>query len=107
MRPDIYIGSTEESTQSMWVYDDDKKAIVQKQITYVLGLYKIFDEILGMPGNMIQDYMCMLFKMVSLCPKGSSFNGCNQTVLPCVCVLRKKCTSIRFVIIFTCDCCIE
>ncbi len=31
----------------MWVFDDDKKAIVQKQITYVPGLYKIFDEILG------------------------------------------------------------
>ena len=48
LRPDTYVGSTEESTQPMWVYDDDKKAIVQKQITYVPGLYKIFDEILGM-----------------------------------------------------------
>lgn len=47
LRPDTYIGSIEESTQAMWVYDGDKKAIVNKQITYVPGLYKIFDEILG------------------------------------------------------------
>ncbi|XP_050315509.1 DNA topoisomerase 2-like, partial [Anthonomus grandis grandis] len=30
----------------MWIYDDEKKMIVQKQIEYVPGLYKIFDEIL-------------------------------------------------------------
>ncbi len=47
LRPDTYIGSTEETTQPMWVYDEDKKAIIQKQITFVPGLYKIFDEILG------------------------------------------------------------
>ena len=48
LRPDTYVGSVEESTQPMWVYDDDKKAIVNKTITFVPGLYKIFDEILGM-----------------------------------------------------------
>ena len=46
-RPDMYIGSVEETTQTMWVYDEEKEAIVQRQITYVPGLYKIFDEILG------------------------------------------------------------
>lgn len=48
LRPDTYIGSVEETTEAMWVYDEEKGAIVQRQISYVPGLYKIFDEILGM-----------------------------------------------------------
>lgn len=48
LRPDTYVGSVEESTQHMWVFDEEKQAIVSRQITYVPGLYKIFDEILGM-----------------------------------------------------------
>lgn len=47
MRPDSYVGSVEEATDLLWVYDDERNAIVQRQITYVPGLYKIFDEILG------------------------------------------------------------
>ncbi|KAB7496963.1 DNA topoisomerase 2-alpha [Armadillidium nasatum] len=30
----------------MWVYDKEKEILVQKEVTYVPGLYKIFDEIL-------------------------------------------------------------
>lgn len=30
----------------MWTYDTEKEMMVQKQIEYVPGLYKIFDEIL-------------------------------------------------------------
>ena len=47
LRPDSYVGSVEEMTDLMWVYDEEKEGIVQRQITYVPGLYKIFDEILG------------------------------------------------------------
>ena len=47
LRPDTYIGSVEEVTQPMYVYDKEKDAIVVKTIKYVPGLYKIFDEILG------------------------------------------------------------
>lgn len=32
--------------QQMWVYDEEQGKLVQKNITYVPGLYKIFDEIL-------------------------------------------------------------
>lgn len=46
LRPDTYIGSVERSTESMWVYDKEKECMVQRDITYVPGLYKIFDEIL-------------------------------------------------------------
>jgi len=42
-RPDTYIGSIERITQPMWVLENDE--IMQKEITYTPGLYKIFDEI--------------------------------------------------------------
>ena len=32
--------------QQMWVYDEEQEKLVQKNIVYVPGLYKIFDEIL-------------------------------------------------------------
>ena len=35
-------------SQLMWVFDDEKSQMVQREITYVPGVYKIFDEILGM-----------------------------------------------------------
>lgn len=31
----------------MWVYDEDQDLMVQRELTFVPGLYKIFDEILG------------------------------------------------------------
>lgn len=33
--------------QLMWVYDEVQECMVQRDITFVPGLYKIFDEILG------------------------------------------------------------
>ncbi|XP_075683303.1 DNA topoisomerase 2-beta isoform X2 [Rhinoderma darwinii] len=45
LRPDTYIGSVEPVTQAMWVYDEDT-GMNCRDITYVPGLYKIFDEIL-------------------------------------------------------------
>ena len=47
LRPDTYIGSVEEAAQPMYVYDEEKDAIVCRQVSFVPGLYKIFDEILG------------------------------------------------------------
>ncbi|XP_030539127.1 DNA topoisomerase 2 isoform X2 [Rhodamnia argentea] len=44
LRPDTYIGSVEKHTQTLWVYEDDE--MVHRPVTYVPGLYKIFDEIL-------------------------------------------------------------
>uniref|UniRef100_A0A665USL4 DNA topoisomerase 2 n=1 Tax=Echeneis naucrates TaxID=173247 RepID=A0A665USL4_ECHNA len=45
LRPDTYIGTVEPITQQMWVFDEDI-GMNQREITYVPGLYKIFDEIL-------------------------------------------------------------
>ncbi|GAU30192.1 hypothetical protein TSUD_311430 [Trifolium subterraneum] len=44
LRPDTYVGSIEKHTQNLWVYENEE--MVHRSISYVPGLYKIFDEIL-------------------------------------------------------------
>ncbi|XP_044734745.1 DNA topoisomerase 2 isoform X2 [Chrysoperla carnea] len=46
LRPDTYIGSVERVEELQWIYDTEQERMVQKQISFVPGLYKIFDEIL-------------------------------------------------------------
>lgn len=46
LRPDTYIGSVEHLSQEMWIWDKNKDRMIKKEITFVPGLYKIFDEIL-------------------------------------------------------------
>ncbi|KAJ3055967.1 DNA topoisomerase 2 [Rhizophlyctis rosea] len=54
LRPDTYIGSTEKQTINMWVYEDE--AMVHRPVTYVPGLYKIFDEIIvNAADNKVRD----------------------------------------------------
>ncbi|GMM34965.1 DNA topoisomerase 2 [Saccharomycopsis crataegensis] len=54
-RPDTYIGSTEPTTELMWIIDNENK-LVQKNITFVPGMLKIFDEILvNAADNKIRD----------------------------------------------------
>ncbi|KAL8737626.1 MAG: hypothetical protein Q9181_001499 [Wetmoreana brouardii] len=45
-RPDTYIGSAERSEKQMWVYNSQKELMEMREISFVPGLYKIFDEIL-------------------------------------------------------------
>ncbi len=45
LRPDTYIGSVQPVTEKMWVLDAATETIVAKEISYVPGLYKIFDEV--------------------------------------------------------------
>mgnify|MGYP003963753061 FL=1 len=42
--PDTYVGSVENIDSDMWIYDDEQECIVQKNIQYIPGLYKLFDE---------------------------------------------------------------
>jgi len=42
--PDTYIGSVENVDSQMWVYDDASDKIVLRDIEYIPGLYKLFDE---------------------------------------------------------------
>ncbi|CAG8364500.1 unnamed protein product [Penicillium salamii] len=44
-RPDTYIGSIERTTQQMWVYNSENEAMEFRDVSFVPGLYKIFDEI--------------------------------------------------------------
>ncbi|XP_077544092.1 DNA topoisomerase 2-alpha-like [Haemaphysalis longicornis] len=46
LRPDTYVGSVEPVTQTMWVVEGDSGGMKQRSVTFVPGLYKIFDEIL-------------------------------------------------------------
>ncbi|XP_025107253.1 DNA topoisomerase 2-alpha-like isoform X3 [Pomacea canaliculata] len=56
LRPDTYIGSVESVTQSMWVMDEDGTRMVQRDISFVPGLYKIFDEIIvNAADNKVRD----------------------------------------------------
>ncbi|WVQ72377.1 hypothetical protein IAR50_001929 [Cryptococcus sp. DSM 104548] len=55
-RPDTYIGSVEAITQPMWVLDLESKSMVHRNITFVPGFLKIFDEILvNAADNKIND----------------------------------------------------
>lgn len=45
-RPDTYIGSTEMTESTMWVFNSDTEQMEYRKVNYVPGLYKIFDEIL-------------------------------------------------------------
>lgn len=42
--PDTYIGSVEEIDSDMWILNDTNDKIIQKNIKYVPGLFKLFDE---------------------------------------------------------------
>ncbi|KAJ4270323.1 DNA topoisomerase 2 [Fusarium torreyae] len=45
-RPDTYIGSVERTDQMMWVFNKETSLMEYKNVNFVPGLYKIFDEIL-------------------------------------------------------------
>lgn len=45
-RPDTYIGSTEKTDKQTWVFNSETNSMEFREISYVPGLFKIFDEIL-------------------------------------------------------------
>ena len=46
LRPDTYVGSVEMQKDKLWVYNTEEQKLEFREIIYVPGLYKIFDEIL-------------------------------------------------------------
>merc|ERR1712110_375098 len=46
LRPDTYIGSVQLLTEKQWIYDEASEQIINKEISFSPGLYKIFDEVL-------------------------------------------------------------
>ncbi|KAF2099707.1 type II DNA topoisomerase [Rhizodiscina lignyota] len=45
-RPDTYIGSIERDKKQMWAFNSSTDLMENREVSYVPGLYKIFDEIL-------------------------------------------------------------
>ncbi|KAJ9503325.1 DNA topoisomerase 2 [Exophiala xenobiotica] len=45
-RPDTYIGSVERTEKQMWVYNTELDSMEFREVSYVPGIFKIFDEIL-------------------------------------------------------------
>ncbi|KAF2170027.1 hypothetical protein M409DRAFT_51799 [Zasmidium cellare ATCC 36951] len=45
-RPDTYIGSVERTTEQLWVFNSETETMENRKVSFVPGLYKIFDEIL-------------------------------------------------------------
>ncbi|KAK8255374.1 DNA topoisomerase II [Phyllosticta capitalensis] len=45
-RPDTYIGSVERDSKHMWVFNSETESMENREVSFVPGLYKIFDEIL-------------------------------------------------------------
>ncbi|KIW66149.1 hypothetical protein, variant [Phialophora macrospora] len=45
-RPDTYIGSVERTEKQMWVYNTAQDSMEFREVSYVPGVFKIFDEIL-------------------------------------------------------------
>lgn len=46
LRPDTYVGSMERVESEMWIWDFTTEKMIKKEIKYVPGLFKIFDEII-------------------------------------------------------------
>jgi len=55
VRPDTYVGSVERQTDKMWVYNSEVEGMEYRSVTYVPGLYKIFDEILVNAADNLQN----------------------------------------------------
>ena len=53
----------------MWVYNDETDSMIQRDLTFVPGLYKIFDEILGKIYNLLiyaSNILCRLRSLVQV-----------------------------------------
>ena len=67
-RPDTYVGSVQMQSEKMWVWSEESEMMVNKQINFVPGLYKIFDEILvNASDNKQRDPRGMYFS-TTMCP---------------------------------------
>ena len=42
--PDTYIGSIDLIDENLWIMNEDDSKIIQKNISYIPGLFKLFDE---------------------------------------------------------------
>lgn len=66
VRPDTYIGSVERTEQQMWVYNKELQQMENRKVSYVPGLYKIFDEILVNAADNKQRDATMTYMKISV-----------------------------------------
>lgn len=70
LRPDSYVGSIEVQHDTLWVYDKSE-GMVLRELKYVPGLYKIFDEILvNAADNYVRDPDIMTYIKVNIDEQG-------------------------------------
>ncbi|XP_035203438.1 DNA topoisomerase 2-alpha [Oxyura jamaicensis] len=77
LRPDTYIGSVETVTQQMWVFDEDV-GLNCRDVTFVPGLYKIFDEILVNAADNKQRDKSMSCIKVTIDPENNTISVWNN-----------------------------
>lgn len=76
LRPDTYVGSIDPHTQTMWVLD--AATIVNRQVTFTPGLYKIFDEIIVNAADNKQRDQSMSKIEVNINPEEGSIRVWNN-----------------------------
>lgn len=65
-RPDTYIGSVERTDEQMWVFNSETEQMESRKVSFVPGLYKIFDEILVNAADNKQNDPSMKFIKVTI-----------------------------------------
>eukprot|EP00771_Trimastix_marina_P001681 gnl/Trimastix_PCT/2769.p1 GENE.gnl/Trimastix_PCT/2769~~gnl/Trimastix_PCT/2769.p1 ORF type:complete len:1640 (+),score=488.07 gnl/Trimastix_PCT/2769:47-4966(+) len=80
LRPDTYIGSVEQITDKLWVIDDsgESPCMVERDVSYVPGLYKIFDEILVNASDNRQRDPSMKVIRVTIDPEANLISVMND-----------------------------
>ncbi|KAM4691900.1 LOW QUALITY PROTEIN: DNA topoisomerase 2-alpha [Rhinophrynus dorsalis] len=77
LRPDTYIGSVEPLTQQMWVFDEEE-GLNCRDVTFVPGLYKIFDEILVNAADNKQRDATMSCIKINIDPENNTVSVWNN-----------------------------
>ncbi|VVU95118.1 DNA gyrase/topoisomerase IV, subunit A [seawater metagenome] len=78
LRPDTYVGDIEPTTEMMWIYDNNEKKMVKKEIEYVPGFYKVFDELLvNARDHSVNDASCNEIK-VTINPENNEISVLNN-----------------------------
>jgi DNA topoisomerase-2 len=62
LRPEIYIGSIEIQKDELWVYNTSEEKLEFREVNYVAGLFKIFDEILVSAADNYQSNFKLIFR---------------------------------------------
>ena len=61
LRPDTYVGDIDPTIEPMWVFDKENNKMEKREIEYVPGFYKIFDElIVNARDHSIKEYLKIL-----------------------------------------------